>query len=153
MRISDGSSDGCSSDLIQMGAPKGSSRLLQRIGRANHRLDEPSEAILIPGNRFEYLEARAALDAVEAGERDPDIFRPGGLDVLAQHIMAVASAAPFQETDLLAEIRSALPYSALDEAIFSEVLGFIQNGGYALRASDRFQIARAPCTERVCQSV
>src|SRR3546814_4719050 len=78
-------------------------------------------------------------DAVEAGERDPDIFRPGVLDVLAQHIMAVASAAPFQETDLLAEIRSALPYSALDEAIFSEVLGFIQNGGYALRAYDRFK--------------
>src|SRR3546814_1543846 len=54
--------------VIQMGAPKGSSRLLQRIGRANHRLDEPSEAILIPGNRFEYLEARAALDAVERSE-------------------------------------------------------------------------------------
>src|SRR3546814_2544356 len=84
--------------VIQMGAPKGSSRLLRRIGRANHRLDEPSEAILIPGNRFEYLKARAALDAVEAGARDPDIFRPGGLDVLAQHIMAVASAA--LETDL-----------------------------------------------------
>ena len=81
--------------VIQMGAPKGSSRLLQRIGRANHRLDEPSEAILVPGNRFEYLEARAALDAVEAGELDPDIFRPGALDVLAQHVMACACAAPF----------------------------------------------------------
>src|SRR3546814_15571129 len=97
MRISDWSSDVCSSDLwgnvdcvIQMGAPKGSSRLLQRIGRANHRLDTPSEAILIPGNRFEYLEARAALDAVEAGERDTDDFRPGSLDVLAQHVMGLA---------------------------------------------------------------
>src|SRR5207237_3550975 len=68
--------------VVQMGAPKGSSRLMQRIGRANHRLDEPSEAILVPGNRFEYLEARAAIDAVVAGELDPDIFRPGGLDVL-----------------------------------------------------------------------
>ncbi|RZM08614.1 MAG: DEAD/DEAH box helicase, partial [Sphingomonas sp.] len=76
--------------VIQMGAPKGSSRLLQRIGRANHRLDEASEAILVPGNRFEYLEARAALDAVEAGELDPDLFRPGALDVLAQHVMAMA---------------------------------------------------------------
>src|SRR3546814_2599160 len=71
-----------------MGAPKGSSRPLQRIGRANHRLDEPSRALIVPGNRFEYQEARAALDAVEAGERDADRFRPGALDVLAQHVMA-----------------------------------------------------------------
>lgn len=125
--------------VIQMGAPKGSSRLLQRIGRANHRLDEPSEAIIIPGNRFEYLEARAALDAVEAGERDPDVFRAGGLDVLAQHIMGVASAAPFHEAELLAEVRSALPYSGLPDATFREVLGFIENGGYALRVYDRFK--------------
>ena len=79
--------------VIQMGAPKGSSRLLQRIGRANHRLDEPSEAIVVPGNRFEYLEARAALDAIDEGELDADIFRAGALDVLAQHIMACACAA------------------------------------------------------------
>src|SRR3546814_18058994 len=72
--------------VMQMGAPKGSSRLLQRIGRANHRLDEPSEAILIPGNRFEYLEGRAALDAIEEGVLDHEQFRPGALDVLAQQI-------------------------------------------------------------------
>ncbi|MES2054614.1 MAG: DNA ligase-associated DEXH box helicase, partial [Pseudomonadota bacterium] len=121
------------------GAPKGSSRLLQRIGRSNHRLDEPSEAVLVPGNRFEYLEARAALDAVEAGELDPDIFRPGGLDVLAQHIMACACAAPFTETAMLDEIRSALPYSALTEETFARVLGFIRDGGYALKAYDKFK--------------
>ena len=125
--------------VIQMGAPKGSSRLLQRIGRANHRLDEPSEAIVVPGNRFEYLEARAALDAVEAGELDPDIFRAGGLDVLAQHIMACACAAPFWRDDLLDEIRSALPYSALTGETFDRVLGFIRDGGYSLRAYDRFK--------------
>lgn len=125
--------------VIQMGAPKGSSRLLQRIGRANHRLDEPSEAILIPGNRFEYLEARAALDAVEAGERDADDFRPGGLDVLAQHVMGLACAAPFTEEVLLQEVRSALPYSALTADAFARVLSFIEGGGYALRAYDRFK--------------
>ncbi len=125
--------------VIQMGAPKGSSRLLQRIGRANHRLDEPSKAILVPGNRFEYLEARAALDAVEAGERDPDIFRPGALDVLAQHIMGMASAAPFARDDLLAEVRDAAPYATLDEATFDRVLGFVATGGYALRAYDQYK--------------
>lgn len=125
--------------VIQMGAPKGSSRLLQRIGRANHRLDEPSEAVVVPGNRFEYLEARAALDAVEAGELDPDRFRPGALDVLAQHLMALACAEPFRAEEILDEVRSALPYSALDAETFDRVLRFIADGGYALRAYDRFK--------------
>ena len=125
--------------VIQMGAPKGSSRLLQRIGRANHRLDEPSEAILVPGNRFEYLEARAALDAIENKELDPEIFRPGTLDVLAQHVMAAACAAPFQEDEMLAEVRSAAPYAGLSEELFRSVLSYIENGGYSLRAYDRFK--------------
>ena len=125
--------------VIQMGAPKGSSRLLQRTGRANHRLDEASEAILVPGNRFEYLETVAALDAVAAGELDADIFRPGALDVLAQHVMACACSAPFREEELLDEIRSALPYSALTADTFARVLGFIRDGGYSLRAYDRFK--------------
>jgi ATP-dependent Lhr-like helicase len=125
--------------VIQMGAPKGSSRLLQRIGRSNHRLDEASEAVIVPGNRFEYLEARAALDAVVAGELDPDIFRAGALDVLAQHIMACACAAPFRQEEMLDEIRSALPYSALDTETFERVLGFIRDGGYALKAYEKFK--------------
>jgi ATP-dependent Lhr-like helicase len=131
--------------VIQMGAPKGSSRLLQRIGRANHRLDEPSEAILVPGNRFEYLEARAALDAIDEDELDAEIFRPGGLDVLAQHVMAAACAAPFIEAEMLDEVRGAAPYAGLSEALFGQVLSFIENGGYALKAYDRFKrLTREP---------
>lgn len=125
--------------VIQMGAPKGSSRLMQRIGRANHRLDEPSEAIIVPGNRFEYLEAQGAIDAIADGHRDGDAFRRGGLDVLAQHIMACACAAPFDEKAMLAEIRTAAPYQALDGETFSRILGLISTGGYALRAYDRFR--------------
>lgn len=125
--------------VIQMGAPKGASRLLQRIGRANHRLDEPSEAIVVPGNRFEYLEARAALDAIADHELDRDDFHAGGLDVLAQHVMACACAAPFTAPDLLAEVQSALPYSALTAEQFGHVLNFISDGGYALKAYDKFK--------------
>lgn len=131
--------------VIQMGAPKGSSRLLQRIGRANHRLDEPSEALVVPGNRFEYLEARAALDAIENKELDPEIFRPGAIDVLAQHVMAAACAAPFREKEMLDEVRSAAPYAGLSEELFAQILAYIENGGYSLRAYDRFRrLARDP---------
>jgi len=125
--------------VVQMGAPKGSSRLLQRIGRANHRLDEPSLGMIVPGNRFEYLEARAALDAIDAGELDPEPIRPGALDVLAQHILAMACAAPFDPEMLFAEIRSAAPYRDLQQETFEEVLSFIATGGYALKAYDRFR--------------
>ncbi len=125
--------------VVQMGAPKGSSRLLQRIGRANHRLDEPSKGILVPGNRFEYLEGRAALDAIDEGELDPEVFRPGALDVLAQHVLAMAVAAPFQQDDMLAEIRSATPYGGVKRETFEEILNFIATGGYALKAYDRFR--------------
>ena len=125
--------------VVQMGAPKGSSRLLQRIGRANHRLDQPSKALLVPGNRFEFIEAVAAQDAVDEGQRDGEPFRPGGLDVLAQHVMAMACAGPFREDALLAEVRSALPYAQIDAAAFAKVLDFVATGGYALRAYDRFR--------------
>jgi len=125
--------------VIQMGAPKGSSRLLQRIGRANHRLDEPSKGVLVPGNRFEYLEGRAALDAIDDGELDPEVFRPGALDVLAQHILAMAVAEPFQQDDLLTEIRSAAPYAGLKQETFEEILNFIATGGYSLKAYDKFR--------------
>ncbi len=125
--------------VVQMGAPKGSSRLLQRIGRANHRLDQPSRALIVPGNRFEFLEAMAAADAVAEGQRDGEDFRPGGLDVLAQHVMACACAGPFDEAALLAEVRSALPYAWVGEAVWTRVLDFVATGGYALRAYDRFR--------------
>ncbi|WBY16881.1 ligase-associated DNA damage response DEXH box helicase [Erythrobacteraceae bacterium WH01K] len=125
--------------VVQMGAPKGSSRLLQRIGRANHRLDLRSRAILVPGNRFEFLEATAAKEAVDAGQRDGEDFRPGGLDVLAQHVMGTACAGPFEEAALLAEVRSSLAYAWIDEEIWDRVLTFVATGGYALKAYDKFR--------------
>ena len=125
--------------VVQMGAPKGSSRLLQRIGRANHRLDSPSEALLVPGNRFEFLEAFAAQEAVHEGQRDGEGFRPGGLDVLAQHVMGRACAGPFTEAEVLDEVRSSAAYAWVDAAVLQRVLEFAATGGYALRAYDRFR--------------
>jgi len=128
--------------VIQLGAPKGTARLLQRIGRSNHRADTPSKAWLIPGNRFEYLEARAALDAIAEKELDNEPWRPGAWDVLAQHMMGMACAAPFDADALHAEVTGTAPYRALSREEFDRVLNFVRNGGYALAAYDRFQRIR-----------
>ena len=124
--------------VINVGAPKGASRLIQRIGRANHRLEEPSRAILVPGNRFEVLECRAALDAAAANVQDVQLVRAGGLDVLCQHVMGIACSAPFRPAELYGEVRAAAPYRELTRLDFDRVLDFVATGGYALRSYERY---------------
>jgi ATP-dependent Lhr-like helicase len=124
--------------VVHIGAPKGASRLAQRIGRANHRLDEPSKALLVPANRFEVMECQAALDANYLGAQDTPPIRAGALDVLAQHVLGMACAHPFSADDLYVEITSAYPYRDLDRATFDRVVDFVATGGYALRTYERF---------------
>lgn len=135
--------------VIQMGAPKGAARLVQRIGRANHRLDEPSHAVLVPNNRFEVLECRAAQDAVAEGALDGAPARTGGLDCLAQHIMGAACGEPFDAEELYEEIISTAPYASLPRERFEQALDTVATGGYALRAYDRYRrIVQEPKTGR-----
>lgn len=124
--------------VVHVGAPKGASRLAQRIGRANHRMDEPSRAILVPANRFEVLECRAALEANYLGAQDTPPLLDGALDVLAQHVLGCACGAPFRADDLFAEVRGAEPYAALDRQSFDRVVDFVATGGYALRSYERY---------------
>ena len=135
--------------VIHVGAPKGASRFTQRIGRANHRLDEPSRAILVPSNRFEVLECRAAVDAAEAGAQDVALSRAGALDVLAQHVLGSACAGAFDPAALHAEVTTAAPYAALPRATFDRVLEFAATGGYALKTYDRFAKLKATPEGRV----
>jgi ATP-dependent Lhr-like helicase len=100
---------------------------------------EPSRALLVPANRFEVLECRAALSALGRGELDGEKPRPGGLDVLAQHILGMACAAPFTADALYAEVTGAAPYAELARADFDAALGFVENGGYALRSYERWR--------------
>jgi len=124
--------------VINVGAPKGASRLMQRIGRSNHRLDEPSEAVLVPANRFEVLECRAAIDAVAENAQDTPPLRIGALDVLAQHILGRAVGAPFLSDELYAEVRTVASYAALARGDFDAAVDFVATGGYALKAYERF---------------
>jgi ATP-dependent helicase Lhr and Lhr-like helicase len=124
--------------VINVGAPKGASRLLQRIGRANHRMDEPSKGVLVPANRFEVLECRAALDAVAENAQDTPPARTGALDVLAQHVLGSAGGEPFLADELYVEVTSAAPYTGLARSDFDAAIDYVATGGYALKAYERF---------------
>src|ERR1700753_1100701 len=117
--------------VIDIGAPKGSSRLRQRIGRANHRIDEASRAVLVPANRFEVLECAAAIDAIAENAQDTPPLRTGALDVLAQHVLGRACGEPFLSDELYAEVLTAAPYATLTRTDFDDVVDFVATGGYA----------------------
>ncbi len=125
--------------VIQVGAPKNVKRLVQRIGRANHRYNAPSKALLVPANRFEVVECQAALEAVRDHDLDGEPRGVGPRDVLCQHILIAACAGPVDADTLYAEVTSAGPYAALSREGFDACLDFCATGGYALRAYDRWQ--------------
>ncbi|WP_281857128.1 ligase-associated DNA damage response DEXH box helicase [Litoreibacter halocynthiae] len=125
--------------VIQIGAPKNVKRLVQRIGRANHRYNAPSKALLVPANRFEIVECKAALDAVKEHDLDGEPRSTGPRDVLCQHILASAASGSFAADDLYGEVITAGPYVKLTRDDFDRCLDFCATGGYALRAYDRYQ--------------
>ena len=124
--------------VVNIGAPKGCSRLMQRIGRANHRLDEASRAVLVPANRFEVLECSVAIEAIAENAQDTPPLRIGALDVLAQHVLGCACGEPYLADELYAEVRTAAPYADLARENFDDVVDFVATGGYALKTYERF---------------
>ena len=125
--------------VIQIGAPKNVKRLVQRIGRANHRYNAPSKALLVPANRFEVVECVVALKAVKDHELDGDPRGPGPLDVMCQHILIRACAGPLEPDVLFQEIKSVGAYADISRAIFDDCFDFCASGGYALRAYDKWK--------------
>ncbi|MBO6884486.1 MAG: ligase-associated DNA damage response DEXH box helicase [Marivita sp.] len=125
--------------VIQIGAPKNVKRLVQRIGRANHRYNAPSKALLVPANRFEVVECVTALEAVKAHDLDGDWRGRGPRDVLCQHILIAACSGPFDADALFAEMTSAGAYADLSRKEFDACVEFCATGGYALRAYDQWQ--------------
>ncbi|MGI1662995.1 ligase-associated DNA damage response DEXH box helicase [Palleronia sp. KMU-117] len=125
--------------VIQVGAPKNVKRLVQRIGRANHRYNAPSKALLVPANRFEIVECVAALEAVRAHDLDGEPRGPGPRDVLCQHILLCACAGPVDADALFAEVLTTGAYAGLSRDDFDACLDMVATGGYALRAYDRWQ--------------
>lgn len=125
--------------VIQVGAPKNVKRLVQRIGRANHRYNAPSKALLVPANRFEVVECVAALEAVKAHELDGDPKGAGPRDVLCQHILIAACSGPFDAGELYEQVTGVGSYRTLSRAAFDDCLDFCATGGYALRAYDKWK--------------
>jgi ATP-dependent Lhr-like helicase len=116
-------------DLVcQLGSTRSIATLLQRVGRAEHRRSGLPKGRLFPLTRDELVECVAALHSVRHGELDRLIIPEKPLDILAQQIVATASAEDWKENDLFNLMRSAYPYRDLTREEFDEVVRMLAQG-------------------------
>ncbi|MHA6638887.1 DEAD/DEAH box helicase [Stutzerimonas frequens] len=114
--------------VCQLGSPRSIAAFLQRVGRAGHQVAGVSKGRLFPSSRDDLIECAALLDAVRRGELDTLRIPPAPLDVLAQQIVAEVSSREWQEDALLALLRRAMPYAALDDATYQSLLRMLAEG-------------------------
>lgn len=124
--------------VIQIGAPKGVARMLQRAGRSGHQPGAVSRIVCVPAHALELVEFAAVREAIGAGELEsrPPLERP--LDVLVQHMVTVALGSGFEEKKFLAEIRQSHAYRNLTDEEWQWCMDFVIRGGNALRAYPQY---------------
>ena len=124
--------------IVQIGSPKGISRLIQRIGRSNHFIDGKSSAILVPTNCFDYIECCAAIQSIENDDKEIQTDKLGSLDVLAQHIIGISCHSHINLEKLYKNIVKSWPYRELKKSKFLKIISFLKNGGYSLKNYEQF---------------
>ncbi|AIE87405.1 ligase-associated DNA damage response DEXH box helicase [Fimbriimonas ginsengisoli] len=120
--------------VLQVGTPKGVARLLQRAGRSGHQPGVPSRVTCVPTHAFELLDIAAARNAALAGkiEAREGVNKP--LDVLAQHLVTIATGTGFRAQDLFREVQCTQAYKTLSQEEWDWTLDFVVRGGESLRA-------------------
>lgn len=129
--------------VLQVGSPKGVSRLLQRAGRSGHRPGAESVIYCVPTHMLELVEIAAARDLALVGKIEGRAPLRCPLDLLCQHLATVGSGGMdetggFDESKLRNEVRSTLAYHALTDAEWMWALEFTARGGGALKAYPQF---------------
>ncbi|MEO5802018.1 MAG: ligase-associated DNA damage response DEXH box helicase, partial [Verrucomicrobiota bacterium] len=124
--------------VIQIGAPKGVARMLQRAGRSGHQPGAISRIICVPAHALELVEFSAVREAIGAGELESRVPLERPLDVLVQHLVTVALGSGFRETELLKEIRTTYAYRNLTNQEWQWGMDFVTRGGQALKVYPQF---------------
>lgn len=120
-------------DLVVMVAtPKGVSRAIQRIGRSGHSLDRSSHGVLVATNINDLVEATVTAKLVRERALDPINLQQKPYDVIAQHIVGLAAAAPVTVGETFWLIRRAYPFRDLSREEFERILQFLEGGGASL---------------------
>jgi ATP-dependent Lhr-like helicase len=111
--------------VIQVESPKSVARGLQRIGRAGHRLDEPSKGRIFPKFRADLLESAVVVQRMREGLIEETQIPRNPLDVLAQQIVAVCAEEEIAVDELFELVKRAYPFRDLSRQQLENVLDML----------------------------
>jgi len=120
--------------VVQVESPGSVARGLQRIGRAGHRVGEPSRGKVFPKYRGDLLEAAVVVRRMGEGLIEETRYPRNPLDVLAQQIVAACALDEWGVDELAALVRRAANFADLSDELFVAVLDLL-SGRYP---SDEF---------------
>jgi ATP-dependent helicase Lhr and Lhr-like helicase len=111
--------------VIQVESPKSVARGLQRVGRAGHRLDEPSKGRIFPKFRADLLESAVVVERMREGAIEETRVPRNPLDVLAQQVVAISADEEISVDELHELVRRAYPFRDLSRKQLENVLDML----------------------------
>jgi len=96
--------------VVQVGSPKSVAALLQRVGRAGHRVGETVTGRVVALDRDELVECAVMLQKATEGFVDSVNVPERCQDVAAQHVYGMAIAEVRPEAEIRRILQSAYPY-------------------------------------------
>ncbi|RLG15773.1 ATP-dependent helicase [Candidatus Pacearchaeota archaeon] len=120
--------------VVMLGSPKSSSRALQRLGRAGHRLHETAKGKFIILDRDDLVECSVIQKEILERKINKVSFPKNCLDVLSQQIYGMAIYKVWDIDELFSLIKKAYCFSDLSRKDFLDVISYLA-GKYALEKS------------------
>jgi ATP-dependent Lhr-like helicase len=111
--------------VVQVGSPKSVAALLQRVGRAGHRLGQTVRGRVVALDRDELVECAVMLKKAEEGFVDRVFVPENAQDVAAQHVYGMAINGVRPEAELKGILRRAYPYRSYTDAEWEELLRYL----------------------------
>lgn len=111
--------------VVQIEAPPSVASGMQRIGRAGHRIDEPSRGVIVPKYRGDLVACAAVTRAMHDACIESSRYPRNPLDVLAQQLVAMVAMDDWNVDALYGAVRGAAPFADLSRAIFDGVLDML----------------------------
>lgn len=125
--------------VIQVGAPKGIARFLQRAGRSGHQPGATSKIHFVPTHSLELMEAAAIREALERNIVEDRFPYIRSFDVLVQYLITLAVGGGFKSEEIFEEVKSTFSYASVTAEEWQWLLSFIVTGGDSLQAYDEYR--------------